>query len=92
LSIEKVADSIPVTKEAWNDIALVPPFVASGGQLVDGLRIVPSSQVTVNTFVIGDFRYGTIYDLDDITVEIGFVNDQFIKNSFTVLAKQRLAL
>ena len=42
--------------------------------------------------VVGDFRYGTIYDLEDVTIEMGWINDQFIKNTFTILAEQRLAL
>jgi len=59
---------------------------------VDGLRIVESSQVAPNTMLVGDFRYGTIYDLEDVTIEMGWINDQFIKNALTVLAEQRLAL
>ena len=57
-----------------------------------GMRIIASGQVTANTMVVGDFRYGTIYDLEDFTIEMGWVNDQFIKNCFTILAEQRLAL
>ena len=65
---------------------LVGPFGA------DGLRIVESSQVTPNTMLVGDFRYGTIYDLEDVVIEMGWINDQFIKNCITILAEQRLAL
>lgn len=69
---------------------IVPPFAQ--GENVGGLRIVASSQVTPNTMVVGDFRFGTIYDLEDLTIEMGWINDQFIKNCFTILAEQRLAL
>jgi hypothetical protein len=58
----------------------------------EGIRIVESSQVAPNTMVVGDFRFGTIYDLEDVTVEMGWINDQFIKNALTILAEQRLAL
>jgi len=185
LLIEKIADSIPVTKEAWNDVGFiqgelrrlleinlalkkddllydgdgVTPNIkgvytsagaftttpyddsVSGANLFDlmsvlavdiannrqskykmdtvivnpinmlGLRlakdtqgrylfegkvlpwnIVESSQVTANTLVAGDFRYGTIYDLEDVVIEMGWINDQFIKNTFTILAEQRLGL
>ena len=70
---------------------IVPPF-AVGYSTVDGIRIVESSQVAPNSMVVGDFNYGTIYDLEDVTVETGWINDQFIKNAFTILAEQRLAL
>jgi len=48
---------------------------------VEGIRIVESSQVTPNTMLVGDFRYGTIYDLEDVVIEMGWINDQFIKNA-----------
>lgn len=60
--------------------------------LVPGLRVVESSQVDANTMLIGDFRYGTIYDLEGYNIEMGWVNDQFIKNQMTILAEQRLML
>jgi HK97 family phage major capsid protein len=74
---------------------LLPPFGSmQNGQIANimGLKIIPSGQVTANTMVVGDFRYGTIYDLEDLTIEMGWINDQFIKNCFTILAEQRLAL
>ena len=55
-------------------------------------NVVESSQVTANTMLVGDFRYGTIYDLEDVVIEMGWINDQFIKNAFTILAEQRLGL
>jgi len=70
---------------------VVPPYT-NGYANVGGIKIVETSQVTVNTMVVGDFRYGTIYDLEDVTIEMGWINDQFIKNTFTILAEQRLAL
>ena len=73
---------------------LLPPFANLQGnaQSIGGLKIVGSAQVTPNTMVVGDFRFGTIYDLEDFTIEMGWINDQFIKNCFTILAEQRLAL
>jgi HK97 family phage major capsid protein len=70
---------------------VIPPY-SQGYQNIAGIKIVESSQVTPNTMVVGDFRYGTIYDLEDLTIEMGWINDQFIKNTFTILAEQRLAL
>ena len=64
---------------------LVPPF-AVGYSGLEGVRIVESSQVAPNSMVVGDFRFGTIYDLEDVVVEVGWINDQFIKNALTILA------
>lgn len=68
---------------------VLPPFIMSNGEIVDGMRVVESSQVTANTLALGDFRYATSYDLEGTTVEVGFVNDQFIKNAKTILAEKR---
>ena len=62
------------------------------GSVIDGLRVVETSQVTENTMLVGDFNFGTIYDLEGVTLEVGWVNDQFIQNAMTILAEKRMAL
>lgn len=57
-----------------------------------GVQIVVSNQVTANTMLVGDFRFGTIYDIEGVTIEMGWIDQQFVKNQFTILAEQRLAL
>lgn len=68
---------------------ILPPFIAANGMVVDGVVIKESATVTPNTMIIGDFRYGTVYDLEGVTVDMGYVNDQFIKNQTTLLAEKR---
>jgi len=60
--------------------------------MVNGIQVLPSSLVTANTMLVGDFNWATIYTLDSIMVEMGWVNDQFTKDLFTIKAKERLAL
>jgi len=57
-----------------------------------GMQLVESSVVTAGTLLVGDFRYGTIYDLEGVSVEMGFINDQFVKNAMTLLAEKRETL
>lgn len=71
---------------------LLPSFVSANGAQVFNMQIIPTAQVTQNTMVVGDSRYGTIYDLDGVTVEVGYIDDQFVKNTVTILAEQRLGL
>jgi HK97 family phage major capsid protein len=71
---------------------LLPPFINADGTVIDGVRVVESSQVVANTLVIGDFDYAWLYDMGGTEVSMGWVNDQFIKNTFTILAERRLAL
>lgn len=71
---------------------VLPPFIAASGMQIDQCAVVESSQVDEGTLVVGDFRFGTIYDLEGVTVEVGWVNDQFTQNAKTILAEQRLGL
>lgn len=71
---------------------VLPPFIAADGTVIDGMRVVESSQVDANTMLLGDSRYGTIYDLEGVNIEMGFINDQFVKNAFTILAEKREGL
>lgn len=71
---------------------VLPPFVSADGMMIAGMRVVESSQVTANTMLVGDFRWGTIYDLEGVSIEMGWVNDQFIQNAMTILAEVRLGL
>jgi hypothetical protein len=68
------------------------PYWATGTNTIDGMRVVESSQVTENTCLVGDFRFGTVYDLEGVTLEMGWINDQFVQNAMTILAEKRLAL
>lgn len=71
---------------------VMPPFVGPNGQVIDGMRVIEDANVTANSLVVGDFAYGKIYDLEGVTIDMGYVNTQFIENEFTILAEKRLAL
>jgi hypothetical protein len=71
---------------------VMPPFVGPNGQVIDGMRVIEDANVTANSLVVGDFNYGKIYDLEGVTIDMGYVNTQFIENEFTILAEKRLAL
>ncbi|GIV35397.1 MAG: nucleoid-structuring protein H-NS [Chitinophagales bacterium] len=71
---------------------VVPPFVTQNGQVISGMTVIESGHIAANTLVLGDFRFGTLYDTGDVTVEIGWINDQFVRNMLTMLAEIRLCL
>ena len=71
---------------------VLPPFIASDGTSIDGMKVVESSQVAINTLLVGDFRYGTIYDLEGVNVSMGYINEQFVENAMTILAEKREGL
>lgn len=58
-----------------------------------GLPVVQTQAIAVDKFLTGAFRLGAqLFDRWDARVELGFVNDDFIKNLVTILAEERLAL
>lgn len=71
---------------------VLPPFISQDGTVIDAMQVIESSQVTPNTLVIGDWTYGTVYDLQNVTVSMGWINDQFVRNAMTILAEKRLGL
>lgn len=76
---------------------------ADGGMRVWGLRIVESyamqkptigggNTVYERRFLVGDFvRGATLWDRQQATIAIGWINDQFVRNQRTIRAEERLA-
>jgi hypothetical protein len=71
---------------------LLPPFISADGTRIDNVLVVESSRVVANTLVIGDFSYGSVHQGEDVTIEMGLVNDQFLKNQWTIRAEQEIFL
>ena len=40
--------------------------------------------------MVGDASYGTIYQAEDVVIEMGLVYDQFLNNLWTIRAEQEL--
>jgi len=71
---------------------LLPPFVGPNGDTIMGMRVIESAQVTANTLALIDSKYGVIYDDGGIELEIGYVDDQFTKDTMTIKARKRTML
>lgn len=58
-----------------------------------GLPVVATQAITVRKFLSGAFQQGAqLFDRWESRIEVGYVNDDFIKNMVTVLGEERLAL
>jgi HK97 family phage major capsid protein len=58
-----------------------------------GLPVVATPKMTVGKFLTGAFKLGAqIFDQWQSRIEVGFQNDDFVRNKVTVLAEERLAL
>ena len=68
-----------------------PPF-ANGWMEVDGMTIIENNDMAANTCVVGDSRFGTIYELEGYTLDIAYSGTQFVSDLMTMKARKRLAL
>lgn len=55
------------------------------------LNIIEDNNITANTLVVGDSRYGRIYEMDGVTVSRGYKGDQFAQDLMSIKARKRLA-
>lgn len=57
---------------------------------IAGLDIVEDNNLADNTLVVGDGRFGRIYEMNGVTLSEGYVNDQFTGDLKTLKARMRL--
>jgi hypothetical protein len=63
--------------------------LVAGNLSLDGVPIIETTLVTVDTYLVGDFTKATVFDKGSISVEVGRSDDDFVKNLVTVLAEWR---
>jgi len=83
--------AMQLTKDAEGRY-LLPPFQSADGMTVAGLKLVANNGVTVGNFLAGDFKKATLAIREEMNIQIGYVNDDFIKNLVTILAEMRAVL
>lgn len=58
---------------------------------LSGLMIVPSTNVAVGTFLVGDFSKFNVRMREGVNIQVGYENDDFARNMVSILAEARLA-
>ena len=93
-AIMNIADinAMRLTKEATTNQYIVPPFASPDGSSVAGITILASNSVTADTMLVGDFDFATLYSLGGLTLDVGWIDKQFVENMVTVRAEERFGL
>jgi len=80
-------------KKDANNNYIMPPFVSADGNVIDGIPVIENNGMADDTLVMGDSRYGRIYDgAEGYTIQIGYKDAQFVQDLKTLKARKRLAL
>jgi len=75
-----------------NNNYILPPFYDRAGMRVDGMAVVECNSLSAGTMVLGDSRFGAIYQEGDITVTTGLATGDFESDMVTLKARQRMNL
>jgi len=78
-------------KKDGNENYILPPFVTRDGKEVSGMVIIEDNHVVANTLVVGDVRYGRLYERAGMVVSRGEINAQFTEDMMTLKVRKRLA-
>jgi HK97 family phage major capsid protein len=65
----------------------MPPFTSADGTVIKGVRVIETNFVDGDEFIVGDFSRYLFNIVDGLSIEIGYINEQFIKNQFTIRAE-----
>lgn len=63
---------------------VMPPFSTADGLNVYGLKVLGTNEMTAEQFLVMDPTKSLFNWVENIAVEVGLVNDQFIKNQYTL--------
>jgi len=61
----------------------------NGVKRYNGIEIIVNTGIDVDTFLVGDFTKSNLRVREEMNIQVGFVNDDFTKNLFTVLCEAR---
>lgn len=79
-------------KKDANNNYILPPFYDKAGNVIDRVTVIECNTITANSMVVGDSRYGAIYEEPGVTVQTGFATGDFESDMMTIKARRRMNL
>ena len=78
-----------VSAKDGNGLPLFPTASLNNEVVIGGVRIVPEETIPAGKIFVADMAKYNTTDYVGYNVQIGWVNDDFIKNQFVILAESR---
>ena len=69
---------------------MLPPFRSADGSTIAGIRLIENLGVPTGEFLVGDFTKWRVRIREGFNIDVGLVNDDFIRNLVTILGEIRL--
>lgn len=83
---EDAATRMDLGKNA-NGTYLLPPFTSADNTIIKGVRVITTNFIGDDDFIVGDFSRYLFNIVDGLKIDIGYINDQFIRNQLTIRAE-----
>jgi hypothetical protein len=82
----------PLAVTLYKDSSTVWKIVDSETGTIAGLAIVEDNNLSDNTLVVGDGRFGKIYEKAGIVLSEGYGDGQFVRDQKTIKARVRMLM
>lgn len=63
------------------------PFLSADNTIIKGVKILPTNYLSDDEFIVGDMKKYLWNTVSGLTIDVGWVNAQFIENQVTVRAE-----
>ncbi|HEX8333852.1 MAG TPA: phage major capsid protein [Segetibacter sp.] len=63
---------------------VIPPFATASGTVIGGVRVVAAYDLAADAFIGGDVRRYMLNIVEDLNIEVGWINDQFQRNQLSI--------
>jgi hypothetical protein len=67
-----------------NGVYVLPPFSTAGGLNIYGMKIIGTPHMPTDQFIVGDFTKSLFNWVENITIEVGMINDDFEINQWRI--------
>lgn len=84
---EDTYTSIDLEKSSLNGQYLLPRWINEEATRIKGVTVIASNFIDDDEFIVGDFSRYLFNLVENLRIDVGYINDQFVKNLLTIRAE-----